>query len=64
MPADTRDTHEVLNMLDETARLYEQYLQLSEIAQLGCLARLSQAPASVEPPPTNVPLTLTIQTGM
>lgn len=63
MPADSRDTEEFVDKLAETGKLYEQYLQLTEIAQLGRLSRLSQAPVAAVPPPTNVPLTLTIQTG-
>jgi len=63
VPADTPDTQEVLTTLAETGKLYEQYLRLSEIAQLGRLSQLSDTPVAAEPPPTNLPLTLTIQTG-
>ncbi len=63
VPPDNRDSQAVLDKLAETGKLYEQYLHLSEIAQLSRLAQLSEAPTAAEPPPTNLPLTLTIQTG-
>jgi hypothetical protein len=62
VPADNQDTQAILDQLAETGKPYEQDLHLSEIAQLSRLAQPSAAPTAAEPP-TNIPLTLTIQTG-
>lgn len=68
MKANDADNREVLDKLAETSALYERYLELSRVAQLGRLAQLAQlgeAPmAAAAPPRTDLPLTLSIRTGM
>ena len=45
--------------LAETEKLYERYLELAELADLAQLAQ-EQSEAEQTPPPTDLPLTVTI----
>jgi len=65
--ANDADNQKVLDKLAEIGALYEEYLELSRVAQLGRLAQLAQLaepPAAAVPPRTDLPLTLSIRTGM
>lgn len=65
--ADDADNQKVLDKPAEVGALYEEYLELSRVAQVGRLAQLAQLaepPAAAVPPRTDLPLTLSIRTGM